>query len=69
MLVGHTLLIYALRYLKVVPVTASVLGEVVGATLLAYLILSQALQLQAYFYMAIVLFGIVMAVKGEITIK
>ena len=69
MLVGHTLLNYALRYLKVVPVTASVLGEVVGATLLAYLILSQALQLQAYFYMAIVLFGIVMTVKGELTFK
>ncbi|RLI78946.1 EamA/RhaT family transporter [Archaeoglobales archaeon] len=69
MLIGHTFLNYALRHIKVVPVTASVLGEVVGATLLAYLMLGQTLQPQAYLYMAIILFGIILTVKGELTIS
>ena len=67
MLVGHTLLNYTLRYVKVVPVTASVLGEIVGATLLAYLILNQSLLLRDCIYIAVIVFGIALAVKGKLT--
>ncbi len=58
MLVGHTLINYVLRHMEVLPVTASVLGEAVGASLLAAVILGQSLTMQAYAYMALVLSGI-----------
>ncbi|ADB58276.1 DMT family transporter [Archaeoglobus profundus] len=58
MMLGHTLLNYVLRYMHVVPVTASVIGEVVGSAILAYLILGQALSVVAYLYIVIILLGI-----------
>lgn len=58
MLVGHTLLNYVLRHMEVLPVTASVLGEAVGATILAAVFLGQSLTMEAYGYMALVLSGI-----------
>ncbi len=58
MLIGHTLLNYVLRYMEVLPVTASVIGEAVGAAVLASIVLGQTLSIEAYAYMFVVLFGI-----------
>ncbi len=58
MSIGHTILNYVLRYMKALPVTTSVLGEAVGASILAYLILGQLLPVSAYLSMLVVLFGI-----------
>ncbi len=58
MLVGHSLLNYLLRHMEVLPVTASVIGEAVGATALAAIVLNQTLESQAYIYMLVILFGI-----------
>ncbi len=64
MILGHTLLNYVLRHMEVLPVTASVIGESVGATILAYLILGQALQPIAYLYMLLILIGIAVTLKS-----
>lgn len=61
MLLGHTLLNYLLRSMEVVPVTASVMFEAVGATLLAAAILGQRLPADAYLHMLVVLAGIAIA--------
>jgi len=58
MLIGHTLLNYVLRHMEVLPVTASVIGEAVGAAILAAIFLNQTLQPDAYLYMFVILFGI-----------
>jgi len=58
MMLGHTVLNYVLRYMHVVPVTASVIGEVVGSAILAVIFLNQILTPLAYAYIAIVLLGI-----------
>ncbi len=58
MLIGHTLLNYVLRHMEVLPVTASVLGEAVGAALLASVFLGQSLDVQTWLYMLLVLSGI-----------
>jgi drug/metabolite transporter (DMT)-like permease len=58
MLIGHSLLNYLLRHMEVLPVTASVIGEAVGAAVLAAIFLNQTLEPQAYAYMLIILFGI-----------
>ena len=65
MMLGHTLINYLLRRMSVVPVTASIIGEAVGAAILAKLVLDQSLGFQAYFFMAIVLFGIAIAVTDD----
>lgn len=58
MLIGHSLLNYLLRHMEVLPVTASVIGEAVGAAILAAVFLNQTLEPQAYIYMLIILSGI-----------
>ncbi|WP_456329593.1 EamA family transporter [Archaeoglobus sp.] len=58
MLIGHSLLNYLLRHMEVLPVTASVIGEAVGAAILAAIFLNQTLEPQAYIYMLIILSGI-----------
>ncbi len=58
MLIGHTLLNYILRHMEVLPVTASVIGEAVGAAILAAIFLNQTLEPLAYIYMLLILFGI-----------
>ncbi|WP_202319825.1 DMT family transporter [Archaeoglobus neptunius] len=58
MLIGHTLLNYVLRKMEVLPVTASVIGEAVGAAILAAIFLNQTLSADAYIYMAVILSGI-----------
>ncbi|NOY11837.1 MAG: DMT family transporter [Archaeoglobi archaeon] len=59
---GHTILNYLIRRMKVVTVTGSVLGEVVGSTILAALILGQKLTVEAYIYLSVILLGIFIAV-------
>jgi drug/metabolite transporter (DMT)-like permease len=63
MLVGHTLLNFLLRHMEVVPVTSSVIGEAVGAAILAYVILNQSLGFQTWIYISVVLVGIAIALR------
>ncbi len=65
MMLGHTLINYLLRRMKVVPVTASIIGEAVGAAFLAWIVLGQTLDAKAYLSMILVLFGIGIAVRTQ----
>ncbi len=49
MLIGHTLLNYV-----VIPITASIIGEAVGAVILASIVLAQILSVETYPYVLIV---------------
>ena len=60
---GHTILNYLIRKMKVITVTGSVLGEVVGSTILSIVVLEQKLQPVAYFYLALILFGIYIVIS------
>ena len=64
--VGHTLLNYSLRRAKASTVAGSVLGEPVGATILAILFLGQYPPLRVYLYMAIVLVGLWLTIRDEL---
>lgn len=66
MLAGHTLLNYALRYSRAVTVTTSTLGEPIGASLLAWLVLSQVPKLNVIVGMGVTLLGIYLVVKEEL---
>jgi drug/metabolite transporter (DMT)-like permease len=59
--VGHTLLNWALRYRKAYEVNVAVLGEPLGATLLAYLIFGERPALHVLAGGALVLLGIALA--------
>ncbi|MBO8182318.1 MAG: DMT family transporter [Archaeoglobus sp.] len=65
MSIGHTILNYVLRHMKALPVTTTVLGEAVGASILAYLILGQLLPANAYLAMIVVLTGIAIVLKRD----
>ena len=65
MMFGHTAINYLLRHLSVVTVTASVIGEAVGASVLAWIFLGQVLDVKAYISMVVVLFGVFLAVWKE----
>ncbi len=58
MLGGHSILNYLLRYIKASIITATVLGEPIGASILAAIILGEVLPIQSYIYIAITLIGI-----------
>ena len=58
MLGGHSVLNYLLRYIKASVITATVLGEPIGASILAAIILGEVLPIQSYIYIAITLIGI-----------
>ena len=60
---GHTILNYLIRRMKVITVTGSVLGEVVGSTILSIIILEQKLKPIAYLYLTLILFGIYIAIS------
>ncbi len=62
---GHTILNYLIRKIKTITVTGSILGEVVGSTILSILVLGQKLTLVAYLYLAVILFGIFIAISGR----
>lgn len=65
MLLGHTLLNYSLRYSRAITVTTSTLGEPVGSTLLAWLILHQVPTFVTIIGMVITLLGIYLVVSEE----
>ncbi len=58
MLGGHSVLNYLLKYIKASIITATVLGEPVGASILAAIILGEILPIQSYICIAITLIGI-----------
>jgi drug/metabolite transporter (DMT)-like permease len=68
MLLGHTLLNYALKYSRAVTVTTSTLGEPIGATLLALIIFHQVPQPITVVGMAVTLLGIYMVIREELSI-
>jgi len=55
---GHSILNYLLRYTKASIITATVLGEPIGASILAVLILNEVLPFNSYIYMTITIIGI-----------
>ena len=65
MLGGHTALNYALRYARASSVTSVVLGEPVGASLLAWALLGQSLEPSWLLAAALVLVGVALALWGE----
>ncbi len=60
---GHTILNYLIRKIRVVTVTGSVLGEVVGSTILSIIFLEQRLEIVAYIYLILILLGIYIAIS------
>lgn len=64
-IVGHSSLNYALRYLSATFVSITTLGEPIGATLLAFLILGETPPPSVLFGGALVLIGIALAGRGE----
>lgn len=62
---GHGLLNYALRYFKAVTVSSATLGEPVGSSILAYVILGQAPDAWTVAGMSVVLPGIFTVLLGE----
>lgn len=66
MLLGHTLLNYALKYMKLITVTTITLGEPVGATILAKIILNQPIKIETILAIIITLIGITLTLQKEI---
>jgi len=68
MIFGHTLYNWALRYLSAPVVSVSLLGEPVGASLLAYLLLGETPNSFAVFGGVVTLVGILLsAYRGNTT--
>ncbi|MEB3773600.1 MAG: DMT family transporter [Desulfurococcales archaeon] len=65
MLGGHSILNYLLKRLSLLATTVPVLGEPVGASILAYLILGEHVGLETAAFMAITLAGIGLTLLGE----
>ncbi len=65
MMLGHTMLNYALRYFSLIAVTTVTLGEPLGAAILAEFILKQKCYAATYFSIALTLFGIALTLIGE----
>ncbi len=65
MMLGHTILNYLLKYFKVFSVTSAVLGEPVGATLLAIVIFNEVPALVTYIGMVVVLTGIALVLTSK----
>ncbi len=65
MIGGHTLINYLLRYVKTSVATAIALGEPVGASLLAYLLLQQPVEGPQGVVMAVVLSSIAFTISQE----
>ncbi|MEB3757789.1 MAG: DMT family transporter [Desulfurococcales archaeon] len=62
--IGHSLLNLSLRFSTATTVTGAVLGEPVGATVLAFILLGQHPPVTVYLYMGIVLLGVALSVKS-----
>ena len=65
MIGGHTLINYMLRYMKTFAVTSIALGEPIGASILAHLILGQGVDVLKALAMAVVLSSIALTIYGE----
>ncbi len=65
MLGGHTLMNYLLKYMKSSTVSVISLSEPVGASILAYVFLNQALSLYQAFLIALIVFSITLVVYKE----
>ncbi|RLE51025.1 MAG: EamA/RhaT family transporter [Candidatus Methanomethylicota archaeon] len=65
MLLGHSMLNYALKYLSLIAVTTVTLGEPVGASILAKIILNQEIGLNSIIAIIITLIGITLTLIGE----
>ncbi len=64
-IMGHSSYNWALRYLSASLVAVALLGEPIGATLLAWILFGETLTLAKVVGGALILAGIVVAVKGE----
>lgn len=64
-IMGHSSYNWALRYLSASLVAVALLGEPIGATMLAWLLFGETLTLAKVIGGALILTGIVIAVKGE----
>jgi len=64
-LVGHTLYNWALKHLKAYLVGTSILGEPIGATILAYLFFKEIPFIQTYIGGGMILFGIYLVFYSE----
>ncbi len=65
MMLGHTMLNYALKYLSLIAVTTVTLGEPIGATILASILLEQHITFDIAIAMIITLTGILLTIMGE----
>ena len=65
MLGGHTLLNYIIKRLSLLATTVPVLGEPIGASILAYIILGETIPPQTLVFMTITLAGILITLLGE----
>jgi len=65
MIGGHTVMNYLLRYMKTSSVTAIALGEPVGASILAYILLGQTIGFREASLMALVLLSVSLVLFGE----
>ncbi len=65
MMGGHTLLNYLLKRLSLLATTVPVLGEPVGATILAALLLGETVGLETVVFMGVTLAGIGLTLAGE----
>ncbi len=66
MICGHTLINYLLRYMKTSIATSIALGEPIGASLLAYLILQQQIDVPTALVMTLVLAAIALTISQEL---
>jgi drug/metabolite transporter (DMT)-like permease len=64
-IMGHSSYNWALRYLSASLVAVALLGEPIGATILAWFLFGETLTLAKVIGGALILTGIVIAVKGE----
>ncbi len=69
MIGGHTLMNYALKYVKTSIVTSAALLEPIGASLLAYVFLGQYLDIYKAVVMCVVILSVFLAVREEVTLK
>jgi len=65
MLLGHSMLNYALKFFSLLAVTMVTLAEPVGSAILAYILLHQRFGIATSLYMALTLTGILLTLIGE----
>lgn len=66
-LLGHTIFNYSLKHLSPESVAITILGEPVGASILAYFIFDEKLQALQIIGIVLILYSIILATKTELT--